>query len=374
MEDHILVVDDESAVRQLLSAQLQRLGYECSQASDGAEALVRCQQPPAPSVVITDIRMPQLDGVELLHRLKDQDDNIQVVMVSGQQDLDTVRRCLREGAYDYLLKPFEIDALANTVSRALERYHLRRENLRYRRNLERMVLEQTEEIRRTRDIALLTLAKLAESRDNETGMHLERIAAFSRRLAEELQHGPYAAQVTRAYIQKLYTSSPLHDIGKVGIPDAILRKPGPLTPREFEIMKTHTTIGGDTLRSGLPVGRESRFLTMAIEVAYSHHERWDGWGYPAGLTGSAIPVSARIVALADSYDALTSDRPYKSAVPHAEASRRIVADRGAHFDPVIVDAFLACRRDFATIGKQLRNGVSDEMSRAYLVADTEVET
>lgn len=353
MADHILVVDDDSAIRQLIAAQLSQLGFQCETAADGGEALEISRQAPTPSLVLTDIRMPGVDGVELLGALKQLDENVQVVMISGQQDLDTVRKCLREGAYDYLLKPFELDELASTVTRALERYHLRRENQRYRHNLERMVLEQTEEIRTTRDVALMTLAKLAESRDNETGLHLERIAAYSQRLATELARISPSIQLTRAFINQLHKSSPLHDIGKVGIPDAILLKPGPLSPTEFEIMKTHARIGGDTLRAGIEPGDQQSFLIMAMEIAYSHHERWDGCGYPDRLAGPAIPLAARIVALADSYDALTSDRPYKRAVPPEEAARRIVADSGAHFDPLIVDIFLRCRSDFERIFSHL---------------------
>lgn len=349
MSDHILVVDDESAVRRLLAAQLDRLGYPCATASHGREALDISRQHPCPSLVLTDVRMPGVDGVQLLRELKQLDANIQVVMISGQQDLDTVRNCLREGAYDYLLKPFELDNLAGTVQRALERYHLQCENQRYRQNLERMVLEQTEEIRATRDVALMTLAKLAESRDNETGLHLERIAAYSQRLAEGLAHLSPEIGISDSFVEQLHKSSPLHDIGKVGIPDAILLKSAPLTPCEFEVMKTHAEIGGDTLRSGIGPGDKHSFLIMAMEIAYSHHERWDGWGYPDRLSGSSIPLAARIVALADSYDALTSDRPYKRALSADEATRRIVADRGAHFDPSIVDSFLTCRKDFSAI-------------------------
>ena len=230
MQDPILVVDDESSVRELVCSQIRGLGFDCSTASDGDEALRLSRQSPPPSLVLTDIRMPGLGGEELLRELKTLDKNIQVVMISGSQDLDTVRRCLRDGAYDYLLKPFEIDALGNTVQRALERYHLLAENQRYRANLEKMVLEQTEEIRQTRDTALMILAKLAESRDNDTGSHLERMSAYSRRVAEALKKRGYSNQITRAFIEQLDKSSPLHDIGKVGIPDTILLKPGPIDP------------------------------------------------------------------------------------------------------------------------------------------------
>ncbi|MEJ2086236.1 MAG: response regulator, partial [Acidobacteriota bacterium] len=179
MRDQILVVDDEVAVRELVCSQVRSLGFVCSPAEGGEEALHLSRRIPHPSLVLADVRMPGLGGEELLAELKKLDQHIQVVMISGFQDLDTVRRCMREGAYDYLLKPFDMETLENTIRRALERYHLLSENHRYRANLEHMVLEQTEEIRQTRDTALLILAKLAESRDNATGLHLERMSAYS---------------------------------------------------------------------------------------------------------------------------------------------------------------------------------------------------
>ena len=351
--DYVLVVDDEEQIRALISRYLEERGHLCRTAATAEEALSLTARYPDPALVLTDIRMPGVGGVELLHRLKQSNRNVQVVMVSSHQDLETVRRCLREGAYDYLLKPFDWELLSNTVSRALERHDLLRENDRYRTRLEQLVQVQTEEIRETRDIALLTLAKLAESRDSTTGLHLERIAAYCRRLADELRVGVYAGRMSHDYIDQLVKSSPLHDIGKVGIPDAILRKPGPLTSSEFRLMQTHSTIGGDTLRSVVERFATHGFLRMAMEIAYSHHERWDGCGYPRGLSGGQIPLAARIVALADSYDTLTSNRPYKRAVAHAEAVRRLVVDRGRHFDPAIVDAFMACHSEFEVIREQV---------------------
>ncbi|MGB5162688.1 MAG: HD domain-containing phosphohydrolase [Thermoanaerobaculia bacterium] len=357
--DYILVVDDEEQIRNLITRYLAERGHLCRSAATAEDALSLAAAHPDPALVLTDIRMPGVGGVELLHRLKKMDPKVQVVMVSSHQDLETVRRCLREGAYDYLLKPFDWQILSNTVSRALERHSLLRENDRYRVNLERLVLEQTEEIRETRDIALITLAKLAESRDSTTGLHLERIAAYSRRLAEELRDGAYAGRLSQEYIEQLAKSSPLHDIGKVGIPDSILCKPGPLSSEEFRFMKTHSTIGGDTLRSVLDQFETHGFLIMAMEIAYSHHERWDGCGYPQGLKGEEVPLAARIVALVDSYDTVTSDRPYKKAVPHREAVQRLAVDRGKHFEPAIVDAFLACHMDFESIREEVSTTRSD---------------
>ena len=349
----MLVVDDEPAVRQLIAAQLDYLGYENRTARGADEALHTLGQQPGAVLVLSDVQMPGGGGVELLDDLQQLDKSIQVVMVSGHQDIDTVRDCLRRGAYDYLAKPYDLPDLALTLERAIEHSRLQRQNEEYRRNLERMVLERTTEVRETRDIALLTLAKLAESRDTDTGNHLERMAAYSRRLAEQLRGGPYAAAVDDAFIEHLFKSSPLHDIGKVGLDDAILRKPGALTPLELAAMRAHTTIGGDTLRQVIERHQGHTFLLMGMEIAYSHHERWDGQGYPAGLAGRQIPLAARIVAVADAYDALTSARPYKPALDHEEAVRRIRQDSGSHFDPELVVAFDRCQQEFAAIRRRL---------------------
>ena len=369
VRERIVIVDDEPGVRRLLRAHLSCLPYEALEARDAAEAMAFLAEAPRPALVLSDIEMPGLSGVELLKRIKGLDSNIQVVMVTGQQDLETVRQCLREGAYDYLVKPFDPDDLLNTVERALERARLIRQNEEYQLNLERMVLEQTVEIRQTRDIALITLARLAESRDHATGQHLERMAAYSRRLAEQLADGVYSGSIGTGFVEHLYKSSPLHDIGKVGIPDSILLKPGPLTAEEREIMRRHPEIGGETLRSVVEQFRGNTFLTMGMEIAYSHHERWDGRGYPFGLSGDEIPLAARIVAVADAYDAITSRRPYKGAFGHDEAIRRITVDRGRHFDPVLVDGFLACHPDFDSIRQRLTDPVADAAPGLFQQAD-----
>ncbi|MCG8458903.1 MAG: HD domain-containing protein, partial [Holophagales bacterium] len=222
------------------------------------------------------------------------------------------------------------------------------------------------EIRRTRDMALMTLAKLAESRDTETGLHLERMREYSRILAETITapDHPYHDRVDEEFVEWVFKSSPLHDIGKVGIPDRILQKPGPLTPEELLIMRTHTTIGGDTLRDVLEQFSGPTFLTMAMEIAYSHHERWDGRGYPSGLSGEDIPLAARIVAIADAYDAITSRRPYKAPIEHAEAVRRILVDREKHFDPVLVDSFMNTQHRFAEIQQRMVDLQHEPLSRA----------
>jgi putative two-component system response regulator len=353
MKERVVIVDDEPAIRALLLAHLSSLALDCRTAKDAVEALALAAEQPRPSLVLSDIEMPGLSGVELLQRLKALDETIQVVMVTGVQQIATVRQCVRAGAYDYIVKPFDADDLLATVERAIERARLIRQNEEYREGLERMVREQTVEIRQTRDIALLTLARLAESRDSATGRHLERMAEYSRRLAQAASSEPSLGKITSEFVEHLYKSSPLHDIGKVGIPDAILLKPGPLADHEMAVMRRHPEIGGDTLRDVIERYDGHRFLRMGMEIAYSHHEHWDGSGYPRGLAGPHIPLAARIVALADAYDTITSRRPYKTAFDHEEAVRRILRDRGTHFDPVLVDVFVRCHREFAEIRGRL---------------------
>jgi putative two-component system response regulator len=285
-------------------------------------------------------------------------------MVTANGELDTVRKCLRLGAYDYLLKPYALTELSQTIERALERRRLKLQVEAYQRELERKVEEKTREVLETRDIAMLAVAKLAECRDDTTGFHLDRIQWFSRLVGEALTEGPYADRVSPEFVDHLFKSSPLHDIGKVAIPDSILMKPGPLDADQWEVMKTHTTQGGDTLREVIelhrsPSGQGARFLRMAMVIAYAHHERWDGTGYPEGKAGDEIPLEARIVALADAYDAITSERPYKAALSHPEAIRRILRDRGRHFDPQVTDAFVRCAPKFELIRRQMQGREND---------------
>ncbi len=220
------------------------------------------------------------------------------------------------------------------------------------RELERLVEMRTAELREARDVAIFTLAKLAELRDGATGRHLERIATFSRYLAALLLDGG-ASGVDDDFVEQIYRSSPLHDIGKVAIPDAILRKPTALDGEEERLMRLHTTIGGDVLHSVIERHGGRSFLAMAMDIAYSHHERWDGAGYPRGLSGAEIPLAARIVALVDAYDAIISARPYKPVFTHEEAVRRIAEERGSHFDPLLVDAFLGAHAEFERIAEQV---------------------
>lgn len=351
-----LVVEDEEPIRRMLVSLLDAEGLEVYEAADAGEAQQLVRDGFAPDVVLLDIQLPGVSGVQLLEWLRREAELAQVVMSTGVGDLETVRFCLREGAYDYLLKPFDVEELEGTVRKALERGRQVRDFRRQREDLETTVVEKSREIESTRDLALLAMARLAESRDRETGAHLERIGEFAAVLARALRSGPYAGRIGDELLERLRKSAPLHDIGKVGVPDAVLLKEGPLTPDEREVMQSHTAIGGDTLLSvgaGIP---DPRFLEMAVEIAYQHHERWDGSGYPNGLAGEEISLPARIVALVDAYDAITSARPYKPAFEHREAVRRIVVGRGKHFDPAVVDAFLGCHRELDGIRQALANG------------------
>jgi response regulator RpfG family c-di-GMP phosphodiesterase len=246
-----------------------------------------------------------------------------------------------------------VEAQENTRQSLLRLQASEGELRRLNENLEQLVLERTVELREARDVAIFTLAKLAELRDGTTGRHLERIAAYSQILAAAL-HARGAEGVGPEFVEQIYRSSPLHDIGKVAIPDAILRKPTGLSAEEERLMRLHTTIGGDVLSTVIERHGGRSLLHMAMEIAYSHHERWDGNGYPRGLAGGEIPLPARIVAVVDAYDAIISPRPYKPPLTHQEAVRRIAEERGSHFDPVLVDAFLAVAPDIERATSTLR--------------------
>ncbi|MBI1367982.1 MAG: response regulator [Planctomycetes bacterium] len=350
MNRPILLVDDDETNLAILEEILRDV-YPLILARDGEEALAMYRQH-KPPLVLLDIMMPKMNGYDVCRAIKQQDKArfTQVILLSAKASMEERVRGYEAGADDYLTKPFEEEELKAKV-----RVHLRLcealmelNDARARTELDNGKLEQlvrrrTNELIETRDLVVFGLAKLADSRDPETGDHLERIRAYCRILSEHLaQHGPFAGQITDAFIHTIYLSSPLHDIGKVGIPDAILLKPGRLTDSEFDIMKRHAAIGAEALQDVAQHGTCGGFLQMAIDIARSHHERFDGTGYPDGLSGGAIPLSARIVAVADVFDALTSVRVYKSAYSTEVARTMIINESGKHFDPTVVEAFIAC--------------------------------
>jgi PAS domain S-box-containing protein len=465
----LLVVDDDPAVRQALSVVLSSSGYICDQAASAIEALDHLKKQ-AYTCVLTDLVMPEKSGIDLLKDIVGSYPDIAVILVSGQNDTASVRKALKIGAYDYVVKPATAGEILMTVHGALKKregylqeqtdkqslqekievgqmqYILFKDivestidgimitdlenriisvnpayenltgfphdeligstpsiftreifrsltlkgswfgevvdhrkdgsqwysnititrvkdsrgkafadvsivrDISEKKHMENQLIERAQELHSAQDAAIFGFAKLAECRDAGLGFHLERMRKYCKVLAEDLAHLPkYRSEIDDAYIERLYKSSPLHDVGKVGIPDSILLKPGKLTPEEYDIMKTHSKIGGDALKSAESRLPGKSFLTLGREIAYHHHEKFDGTGYPDGLSGETIPLSARIVALADAYDALTSKRVYKDIVDPNESKRRIVIDRGRHFDPEIVDAFLRREDQFLKI-------------------------
>ena len=350
----VLVVDDLPENTRLLRSFLTPLGYEVHMADNGHDALDFVRVSP-PDAILLDLMMPVMDGFEVCTRLKEAPAtrHIPVIIITGVSDREANIRALEAGADDFLTKPFDRVLLQVRIAAVVKSKLMQDTLLEYQRSLELRVKERTRQIEMTQEVAVFSLAKLAESRDTETGDHLDRIRAYSRELASELLARHHCPEVVdEAFIEGLYMSSPLHDIGKVGIPDCILLKPGKLTPDEFEIMKTHSSIGGDTLRAADLEAGQGSFLAMGRDIAYYHHEKWDGTGYPFGLEGESIPLAARIVALADVYDALSSKRPYKEPMSHEQAKGIVLEGRGKHFDPRIVDAFQARESQFIAFHNQ----------------------
>lgn len=352
----VLVVDD-TPDNLMLMAGLLKESYRVKVASSGEKALRIAQTAPAPDLILLDIMMPDMDGYAVCRRLKADaaTQDIPVVFLTALSEQEDEQAGLELGAVDYITKPISAPILLARV-----RNHIRlKEATDYIRDknlfLEAEVERRTAHVRAIQDVTIMALASLAETRDNETGSHILRTQHYVRALAEELRHHPrFADFLTDGVIDLLYKSAPLHDIGKVGIPDAILLKPGKLTAEEWEIMKTHATLGSDSLARAEDRldGDTPSFLRFAREIADAHHEKWDGSGYPRGLKGEEIPVSARLMALADVYDALISRRVYKEPMSHEQAVAIILDGRGRHFDPDVADAFLRLAERFQQIAER----------------------
>ena len=361
----VLIVDDEPVNISILMDLLRPL-YRLVVAKDGAQALERSKASPSPDLILLDIMMPAMDGYEVCRRLKADEAtrDIPVIFVSAMGQAGDEMNGLELGAVDYVTKPFSPPIVLARIKNHLFIQKARQELRNQNQVLEARVAERTRELALTQDVTILSLASLAETRDNETGNHIRRTQHYVRALAIALSEGsPYADDLDDRTIELWYKSAPLHDIGKVGVPDSILLKPGKLTEAEFEVMKTHTTLGRDAILQAevaLIAGddnfdSESSFLQLAREIAYSHQEKWDGSGYPEGLAGEAIPLSARLMAVADVYDALISKRVYKPAFPHEKAVQIILEGKGAHFDPAIVEAFERVADDFRKIASQFQD-------------------
>src|SRR3954464_13912150 len=339
----VLIVDDTPENITLMNGLLKER-YGTRIATNGERALAAALVEPRPDLVLLDIMMPGMDGYGVCRRLKAdaRTGNIPVIFLTAKTELEDEQKGFDVGAVDYITKPVSPPIVSARVKTHLTLKaaadFLRDKNV----YLETEVQQRTREVQVIQDVTIMAMASLAETRDNETGNHLRRTQNYVRTLAKRLQaHPKYAAHLDDATIEMLYKSAPLHDIGKVGIPDAILLKPGKLTPEEFEIMKTHTTLGRNAIvEAERLIDAHSTFLRLAREIAHYHQEKWDGSGYPEGLAGESIPVPARLMAVADVYDALISRRVYKPPFPHEKSVAIIKEGRGKHFDPYMVDAFM----------------------------------
>ncbi|MDR2861019.1 MAG: response regulator [Syntrophobacterales bacterium] len=325
----ILGVDDDEIALDILEAAVSSEGYEFVRASDGYEALKLIQEERI-QLIISDWMMPGLSGIDLAKKIREMGASsyCYIIILTSRSEKADLLNGLQAGADDFIIKPFDPMEL----------------RLRLRVAQRILALE-------THQLTIFALAQLADTRDNETGNHLNRIRLYSRILAEHLVRylSGTAEEVPADFVELIYMTSPLHDIGKVGIPDCVLLKPGRLDDREFDIMKTHTTLGGQTLERAVKEYPDVLYLRIARDIAMSHHERYDGHGYPEGLQGNNIPLCARVVSLADVYDALVSRRVYKDPFTHDVAKKIIEEGRGTQFDPLVVDAFLESEKEFLDI-------------------------
>ncbi len=361
MRKRILIVDDNETNIAVLHELLED-EYEIAAANSGEEGLETLEDF-APDLVLLDIMMPGIDGYETCRRIKatPAGNLTQVMLVSAKSSTEERLAGYAVDADDYVVKPFDPEEMLAKVrvqfrmrDTLLELASTRAKLTAHNAALEQLVRERTAETVQTRDAAVFALAKLAESRDPETGEHLERLREYAQLLAQTLaDEGQYQELIDESFLSNLYRSSPLHDIGKVGIPDVILLKPGRLSPAEFKIMQRHTVIGAEALESTARQSSSGGFLDMGARIARCHHERFDGSGYPAGLSGDEIPLEARIVALADVYDALTSVRVYKAAFEPLVARSMIEQEEERHFDPVVVEAFRRSWEGFLAVRERI---------------------
>jgi putative two-component system response regulator len=363
----LLVVDDTPENLSLLQ-QLLKDSYRLRAANNGVRALELALAEPAPDLILLDIMMPGMDGYAVCARLK-QDPRtaaIPVIFLTARSELEDEEKGFALGAVDYITKPVRpaicLARLRTHLALKASADFLRDKNV----FLEAEVGRRTREVNALQDVTILAMALLAETRDPDSANHLLRTQHYVRALAWKLSsHARFRDFLTVASISLLFRSAPLHDIGKAGIPDRILLKKGRLTPDEFEIMKTHTTLGRDAIaQAEAALGLEVEFLGMAKQIAYSHQEKWDGSGYPQGLAGDAIPIPARLMAVADVYDALISRRVYKDAMPHDEAVKIIQAASGQHFDPDVVAAFVQVQQQFHAIALTYADSESDLQRKA----------
>jgi putative two-component system response regulator len=366
----ILVVDDTPGILSLMNSLLEG-DYKVKIANGGEKALKIAASDPPPDLILLDIMMPGMDGYEVCRRLKRDPKtmNIPVIFFSGMSGAEDEQKGLELGAVDYVPKPISVPIVLARVKNHLALSAMA--NFLRDKNdfLESEVAKRTREVMAIQDVTILALASLAETRDSETGQHIRRTQFYVKALAEKLRDHPrFAWFLTEANTNMLYKSAPLHDIGKVGIPAHILLKPGSLEPDEFETVKTHTTLGHDAIeRAETLLGTNVEFLSCAKSIALSHHEKWDGSGYPQRLAGDDIPIAARLMAVADVYDALISRRVYKLGMSHERAVEIMTENRDTHFDAGMIDAFVEIQDEFRGIAQRFADSDADmDMKQACL--------
>lgn len=351
----VLLVDDIPENLSVLS-ELLSPSYRVLVANNGQRALSLAISKPQPDLILLDVMMPDMDGYTVLQQLRANPAtaNVPVIFITAMSGMEDEQRGFDLGAVDYISKPIRPPIVLARVKAQLELKEARDWLLNKNEVLEAEVADRLKEILLIQDVSIHALARLAETRDPETGNHIRRTQSYVRALATQLRtHPRFSACLSAEYVEQLAKSAPLHDIGKVGIPDQILLKPGKLTPEEWEIMKTHARLGSDAIElAERDAVKPVAFLAIAKEIAHWHHERWDGSGYPDGLIGDAIPVPARLMALADVFDALISRRVYKPPMPYEQAREIIILDRGRHFDPDVVEAFIAVYDEFVGIAER----------------------
>ena len=367
----ILVVDDTPDNLSLMS-ELLRDDYTIRLANNGERALKLANHEQPPHLILLDIMMPEMDGYEVCRRLKESPATreIPVMFLTAKTQEEDERHGFELGAVDYITKPISPSIVLARVKAHLELKAARDFLKEHNQRLEEEVNRRTAEVVAVQAVTVHSMASLAETRDSDTGNHIRRTQHYVKALAEKLRgHGRFSAFLDNdENIEMLYRSAPLHDIGKVGIPDKILLKPGKLTDEEFEIMKTHTTLGRNAIeRAEQELGMTMPFLALAKEIAYSHQEKWNGTGYPEGLSADDIPISARLMAIADVYDALISRRIYKDGMPHEKAVEIIQSERNRHFDPDMVDAFVEIADTFREIAQRYADSDEDLHKKAALM-------
>ena len=363
----ILVVDDTPENLTMMSFLLKDR-YKVKVANHGQKALRIAASEPQPDLILLDIMMPEMDGYEVCRQLQQdpQTRNIPIIFLTAKASVEDEEFGLGLGAVDYITKPISPPVVLARVKTHLS-LKASADFLRSKSDyLEQEVAKRTREISAVQDVTILAMASLAETRDNETGNHIRRTQHYVKALAEALRQQPKFATVLDDHtIAMLFKSAPLHDIGKVGIPDRILLKPGRYEPEEFAIMQRHPLLGLQAIEHAeQSLGTSVDFLRVAKEIAYGHHEKWDGSGYPQGLVGEAIPLSARLMAVADVYDALISRRVYKERMPHQQAAEIIAQGRGSHFDPDVVDAFFQIEQTFVAIAQRYLDSDQDLKAKA----------